>query len=728
VLLAGTTLIGAVGTVGIAGSNASAAPSNATKTAAPKVRMTVLDVSPHTPTITTAKTKPLTITLQLVNTTSRALPITVTGTRAAPLYTAAELRSAMAKAPSAPDSSALPIPTAAPVVVKSLAAGASTTVSYTTATSTAPPSDTNFCLCTAGGVYPLYFSATSGDAPVGAAETFVPAFYQPPSSVAVSWVWPLLERPHRSSDDTAFIDDGLAGSVSGGRLDRALATLEKLVALNPEAKVTVVIDPELLDELLVMATNKYTVQTGSAKPVAGTGSNAATTWLGRLRTLLDTDAGIQLALTPYADPDVEALTAAGLDWDPSPYGAGDSISRVTTWLGARERITTLAWPSAPAISAATAKTVASSGASILLLPSSGVKRNAITATGAPLTLRTGDGNQALLTSPKDLDATVARGIRPDPDPTATQTLIAQLGIKLACPLGDPARCPTTEQQVVLMPDRYVDPDPDAAASLMAASTTAYGTAGTTLATAAATVPARSVTTSVLTHPKPMSTDLPETLVDAAEQMTDAKKSLATLFGPQQVVPFLTALPNGIQRAESAGWATDRTGAERLAAQLVASVTTLESGVFIANKPRGSYTLGSHHSRLPVTLENDLDYAVNVVVNVSTIQGLPGLQATPVTATIQPRSKVTVHVPTTVKRSGRIQVTAQLATPYGSELGGPVPLTVRSTALGTIGLVITIVSGGVLVLALLRRFWVRYRRRRRRPAPAPVDDLTPERVP
>jgi hypothetical protein len=49
------------------------------------------------------------------------------------------------------------------------------------------------------------------------------------------------------------------------------------------------------------------------------------------------------------------------------------------------------------------------------------------------------------------------------------------------------------------------------------------------------------------------------------------------------------------------------------------------------------------------------------------------------------------------------------------LGRPLALSVHSTALGTVGVVITTVAGVVLVLALIVRVVVRLRRRRTAPA-------------
>ena len=70
------------------------------------------------------------------------------------------------------------------------------------------------CLC-ADAIYPLYFTVHyPGTAPtrvVGVAQTYLPAFgVSTPHPVQVGWVWPLIDRPHRVTSDTVFLDDDLA--------------------------------------------------------------------------------------------------------------------------------------------------------------------------------------------------------------------------------------------------------------------------------------------------------------------------------------------------------------------------------------------------------------------------------------------------------------------------------------------------------------------------------------
>jgi hypothetical protein len=90
----------------------------------------------------------------------------------------------------------------------------------------------------------------------------------------------------------------------------------------------------------------------------------------------------------------------------------------------------------------------------------------------------------------------------------------------------------------------------------------------------------------------------------------------------------------------------------------------------------------------------------------------GFQAASQPETIPANSRKTVSIATHVERLGQFKVTATLTTPGGQQLGQAVQLSLRSTALGSITKVITIVAASVLVLALLRRFVRRYRHRNR----------------
>jgi hypothetical protein len=70
------------------------------------------------------------------------------------------------------------------------------------------------------------------------------------------------------------------------------------------------------------------------------------------------------------------------------------------------------------------------------------------------------------------------------------------------------------------------------------------------------------------------------------------------------------------------------------------------------------------------------------------------------------------VPTPVRRGGGFSVVATLTTPSGRPLGDPVQIKVRSTAYGSVSLIITVGAALLLGLLFLRRL-VRFVLRRRR---------------
>jgi hypothetical protein len=137
-------------------------------------------------------------------------------------------------------------------------------------------------------------------------------------------------------------------------------------------------------------------------------------------------------------------------------------------------------------------------------------------------------------------------------------------------------------------------------------------------------------------------------------------------------------------------------------------------VLVAPLKGGNYTLASKNSKLPVTITNHLGADVKVVIGMT---GAVGFSADPVSKIVPADSTVQVRVPTHVDRVGLFYVQVTLSTPDGLLLSSPLQLTVHSTALGTIGIVITIVAAVVLLAALLIRLIRRIRRRG--PPEAPV---------
>ena len=284
----------------------------------------------------------------------------------------------------------------------------------------------------------------------------LPSFPDPPAPVHVAWVWPLLDKPHRSIDSDVFTDEDLAGEISpGGRLDRALQVPELVAG---RVRLTLVVDPDLLDSLVVMAgKDGYRVRKGTGT-IAGTGGTLAAEWLARFKAVA---AKHDVVLTSYADPDVNALVRAGL-----PYSTAldrQVQTRISPYLNGNLSSALLNWPAGEALSTKALDTLVGAGTSTLLLSDAALPgaNKAEPRPDAMSPLPSASGSATALVLDSSLQATFKRAIKVGSgDPNDGQTLLAQLAIRAE-------QAPTHTHFVVLAPDRYVDADPAKVASIMA---------------------------------------------------------------------------------------------------------------------------------------------------------------------------------------------------------------------------------------------------------------------
>jgi hypothetical protein len=701
--------------VGLATPTASAQPATASarsaRAAQPldehSVDVRVLSISPSTPAAGDTP-EPLTIRLSLQNTTDQSLDnVTVRGDRGNPISTQAALESAIAK-PTPPDPGQVAPLTADAPVTTSLGPRSSTVVVYKTTSDLGQ--DAALCICQ-NRIYPLYFAAhtvdqNGADLLVGSGQSYVPSFADKPQPVQVSWVWPIIDAPHRLTADVTpapangplFLDDKLASSIAGGRLDRVLRVVE---LVGKRVPMTLVIDPELIDELAVMSAGAYRVGTAT-KSVPGVGTSAAQVWLARLRTVLDEDPGLELDVTPFADPDVETLTRNGLSWSTSLGRAAQD--RVTAALGGHTPGTSVAWPVDETLSADTLEAVARRGAQSVILNDTVLPRgaNASPALNALAGLQTPAGPvQAIVTS-----RNIERYVGPvlsvgGAGLAALPELVSELAIRA---VDDGA----VQHYAAVVPPRYIDPDPAVARRAILDTAATTWSTGLTLSTATAIVPP--VDHGQLVPPPAPGTTLSPLTIQAAQDLTRMVPALASMLGSNKNADaVLGALPAAVQRAESSYWRTHPLAGDNFAKQLSTRIKDIEDGVTIAST--GTYTLASSNSPLPITIKNTLPYEVTVRLSITTVNGIPGFTAGDVgELVIGATQNRTVKVPTHLARSGRFLVNAVLLTPSGVPVGKPVTLTVHSTALGTIGVIITVVAAAVLLLALLIRAARRWRGR------------------
>ncbi len=703
-----------------------AAPVGAASRPAPRltaksVTMTVEDVTPSTPRPSHTK-QPLTVVLSLHNNTTRKLRVEVAADRGDPIGSQAELNMAFARRAAPSPDLVAHVGTEAPVTLLP-----ASTLDVVFRTTTDIPRDAAICLCH-DAIYPLYFTATtvSGSrAVVGTTQTYLPVFGKAtPQPVLVGWVWPLLDRPHRLTEPATgtqtFLDDDLATEVAdGGRLDKMLSVVERVAG---RVDLTIVLDPNLVDELAVMSEGSYLVQAPAATgtspaTVAGSGTGAAAAWLQRLRAVLDQHPNLEIDFTPYADPDVESLNEHDLSWTGNLLSP-TARSRVTTALGGRTPPHDIAWPVGQTLSAGTLSDLTRQGARTVILDAatlSGTARARRENSLAPL--RTPSGSVLAAVTSAGIQRYVSRVLEPGgPGIGELPQLVSAVAIRAVQSLD-------TSRFVVITASRYLDPDTTTA--VRAILTTADTTWSRPLALRAATTTVATVDRGAV-HRRRNTPQLPGATLASIDYVSQSLPGMRSMFSRANATALLGPLPAAMQRAESSALLDEPARSITQSALLEDQVRRLLDGVTLVQPANGTYTLTSSDSFVPITVKNTLGVGVRVRVSAHALNQLPGLTADtlPVQA-IAARSTEQVNIPTHIVRTGRIDMVVQLSTPRGMPLGGvPKVLTVRGTALGTVGVAITTTAGVVLVLALVLRA-IGYLRRRNKPRVAlrVPDDVT-----
>ena len=578
-------------------------------------------------------------------------------------------------------------------------------------------------LTDAAGVYPMLvnLNATQFDsskARVGEANTTLPYFpTKPKAPTRVSWLWPIIDRPHQYTPGLlygaghqlpsgVFRDDRLAADLApSGRLGRLVSAA---LGAPDSVALTVVIDPALVAQAAAMR-QPYRVAHGTAT-IAGTGRAAATGWLTRLQQLVDRP-GVTVVSLPYADPDLVALG------DAKPLGEqiGPAYQQGAAVLHKYLQVThplSLAWPADGALDNTTLYTLAGQALSGVVMSQ----------TALPLESSSTPTPDAAASIPAQ--GSTLRAVVTDQrlDDVVGVTKFGG-GVRLTRQLFDSelamitAEAPSKARDVVIAPPRRWATSPSYLADLLADTATLPWATSGSVSDALAVTP--TATRGSLTYP-----------ASARKAMLPAAQiaQLRTIKG--QLDSFRNALSNGdanklltpyyraILTASSSAWRTDHPLGGSFLRDLSAAVSGLQSRVFIVPPSTSSrtYTLASSSSPLVLTVANTLDVAVEVRVKVQARGGSAGFRAKEVRLTVQPGDRPTVKVPAHVDRSGVFSVVATISTAGGQPLGTSVQLKVRSTAYGVITLAITGGAFGLLLLLVGRRLYRRIRAARQPPPP------------
>ncbi len=402
--------------------------------------------------------------------------------------------------------------------------------------------------------------------------------------------------------------------------------------------------------------------------------------------------------------------AGGTEEDPAAgLGAGARI--LADALGVAPR-TDLAWAAGGSFRADTVATMREGGVDTFVLGPAGVSRGSravgleagaagaraqVDADGGPLDVLVADaGLGAVVDSAEDW----AGGPR-----VAEQRYLAELAL-----IGQQAP-DGAATSVLVAPSREVEAGPGGAGAMMADTAGLAWLAPSSLADLEA---GRPVAAGRLTDP--------------ADAVLLDRAGLADVVAAERTRDDLAGAIVGEPDQELASYdaATARTASvahrdevedfRAAASALRTAVGRLLDRVSLLAPADGTYSLASRDSPLPLTVRNDLPFAVSVQVAVST-PNTRGIRISDLgVQTLQPGERTTLEVPTEVRQTGRFTVRAALTTPGGAALGEAVRLQVRSTAYGTISLLITFGAAGLLGLLFLRRL-VNFVLRRRRAVPA-----------
>ena len=526
--------------------------------------------------------------------------------------------------------------------------------------------------------------------------------------VRIAWVWPVIDQPHRGIC-TAMLDNSLAANLGNGRLAGLLDAGRDYAG---SAKLTWAIDPALLDDADAM-TRSYQVLAGPScaqvrnEPASG----AARSWLAELHAVTATG---PVFTTPYADPDVAALTHRGLDADLAA-AIKDGSAIAGKFFATQDR--TLAWPpdgiaDANVVDNLLAQDASVHGGSVqggiqtLVLDSGMMPPTNPSLTYTPDAVaedHTGVGATVrVLLADHDLTTVLGAG-----SSSSAEGAVATSQRFLAETAMIAAEAPNLSRSVVVAPPRRWDPGTALASQLLGDTVSAPWLSSVYLSSL------KPVTTPP-GAPSPDRAPLPSKLTRAEltpKYLRDVRElGIRTRLFESILTSQGSAYRLAIARLESSAWRGDgQARGQDLLSQAVTYIGAQEQMVSIIRSSQ--ITLGGSRGTIPVSIDNKLRSTIHVRLQaiVPATRALPAsarLSVGPVPQqliTIGPRQKETVRLQVHSHSAGVTEIRLRLLTPQGAPIpGSDATLKVRATAFGTLALVIIAVALGVLVITFVAR--------------------------
>jgi hypothetical protein len=570
-----------------------------------------------------------------------------------------------------------------------LAGGATGEVDFDVALRALP-----FGRATAPGVFPLRIEVRNGTGVVGAVDTFVMWWPKAAPKVRLAWVWPLAEPSHRGIRND-FFDDGLAGSVSDGRLDGLLA-----IGAASRVPLTWAVDPELLDAVHRMTT-PYTVLGHE-----GAGTTAARTWLERARAALR---GATVLPLPYADPDLATTATGALAADAGrAFQLGREVLKRELGTTGNSR---LAWPPGSALDPAVEALLSGQGVKGVVVPETALPladQLNYTPT-APTPLASGAlGSMTALVTDAQLNGFVA-----DPEREAGPRLAAQRFLADTAMIA--LERPGDLRDVVITPPRTWEPPVrDFAAQLLDQSAAAPWIQAVGLGDLLGDEPSAAARTRAPGNGGVLAPDHVRRLLDTRRLLQRVR---GILTDPKRAPEELAELDNALLRAASAEWRDGDPRGRRLIDTVAAAVRQQLGKLRVT--PGGLVVMTGRSGRIPLTFKNDLGQPVRVKVRLNSNRRLEldrkdGYERG--REVVIPPGQSTLTIKGRATTGGVFKINVQLLGTDGQPLGTGTTVSVRSTAYGAVALGVTGVAFALLLVASATRL-VRRRRRAVRPDPA-----------
>lgn len=504
--------------------------------------------------------------------------------------------------------------------------------------------------------------------------------------VPVSMLWPVTAQPSLMLDGTHF-DDSMAERIGDGG---ALGSLVDAAAAYSDAPLTWLVDPDVLTTTQDMA-DGYRLRDGETE---GAGAEDAQAWQDAFAAAT-TDA--DLNWLPAAHPDLSAFAES----EPKLTNRLAAAAVESTRLYAAESDltpgSTIAWSAGPTVHPKAMAALAKTAPDTTLLPASAIKVSD-TAHSSISTIGTESGDldvtatdSGLAAAIRDFTSSVNKG-----DGETTSIDFAQRWrAETALAAFEALETGEDPQPLVAAPPQNWSPTRETADAVIEAWTTTRWVK----ATALANLPEPDERPTAELADYRAGSALSADNVDEVDALRDESEAFVSLLADKADVA--ERLDATLLRASSTGWRRNSEAGLEYAARNVQDLQRELGNVQVI--VRQDVTLTSSAGKFPLTVENGLDEAVELGLQVqSSNPDRLAITGVPEAFTVQPGERQTVAVNAQAKTNGKVPIEVQLTNREGIPIGTAVQSNVNATDYGTVGWVIVGAAGVLLGAGLARR--------------------------